>query len=213
MVWGKKTFHPIAPKKMTIAHLYWTSSDNQWSGRCDNSQVRVMRILRIFKLVRHFAGLQSLFYTLQQAYQVPGVPNYFTLIFFPGVGSPCLGCARRYSHLLVSGLPCQLLIKWITLYTFNLSLFYPFQVYFAERENQISLGDLEAVNCTGWVDGPNNEYQQFVIKTSSCRPFYENKLFGSNSYLNSMFFLSFSCWCLEVKTQIKYFFLFYLQSK
>ena len=29
-----------------------------------------MRILRIFKLVRHFAGLQSLFYTLQQAYQV-----------------------------------------------------------------------------------------------------------------------------------------------
>ena len=33
-------------------------------------KVRVMRILRIFKLVRHFAGLQSLFYTLQQAYQV-----------------------------------------------------------------------------------------------------------------------------------------------
>ena len=33
-------------------------------------QVRIMRILRIFKLVRHFAGLQSLFYTLQQAYQV-----------------------------------------------------------------------------------------------------------------------------------------------
>ena len=26
-----------------------------------------MRILRIYKLVRHFAGLQSLFYTLQQA--------------------------------------------------------------------------------------------------------------------------------------------------
>ena len=34
------------------------------------AKVRVMRILRIFKLVRHFAGLQSLFYTLQQAYQV-----------------------------------------------------------------------------------------------------------------------------------------------
>ena len=32
-------------------------------------QVRVMRILRIFKLVRHFAGLQSLIFTLQQAYQ------------------------------------------------------------------------------------------------------------------------------------------------
>ena len=28
---------------------------------------KVMRILRIYKLVRHFAGLQSLFYTLQQA--------------------------------------------------------------------------------------------------------------------------------------------------
>ena len=28
-----------------------------------------MRILRIFKLVRHFAGLQSLIFTLQQAYQ------------------------------------------------------------------------------------------------------------------------------------------------
>ena len=43
-------------------------------------QVRVMRILRIFKLVRHFAGLQSLFYTLQQAYQVYSslVPNQIT---------------------------------------------------------------------------------------------------------------------------------------
>ena len=29
-----------------------------------------MRILRIFKLVRHFAGLQSLLSTLQQAYKV-----------------------------------------------------------------------------------------------------------------------------------------------
>ena len=45
-----------------------------------------MRILRIFKLVRHFAGLQSLFYTLQQAYQVPVAPNYFTLIFFKELG-------------------------------------------------------------------------------------------------------------------------------
>ncbi len=32
--------------------------------------MQVMRILRIYKLVRHFAGLQSLFYTLQQAYKV-----------------------------------------------------------------------------------------------------------------------------------------------
>ena len=33
-------------------------------------QVRFMRILRIYKLVRHFAGLQSLLHTLQQAYKV-----------------------------------------------------------------------------------------------------------------------------------------------
>ena len=29
-----------------------------------------MRILRIFKMVRHFVGLQSLVYTLHQAYKV-----------------------------------------------------------------------------------------------------------------------------------------------
>ena len=29
-----------------------------------------MRILRIYKLVRHFAGLQSLLFTLKQAYKV-----------------------------------------------------------------------------------------------------------------------------------------------
>ena len=97
-----------------------------------------------------------------------GASNYFILIFLPGVGSPCLGCTRRHSHLLVSG---HHLIKWLTHYTLTLSLFYLFQVYFAERENQISLGDLEAVNCTGWVEGANNEYLQFVIKTSSYRPF------------------------------------------
>ena len=26
-------------------------------------------------------------------------------------------------------------------------------MYFAERESQIMLGDLGAVNCTGWVEG------------------------------------------------------------
>jgi hypothetical protein len=32
-----------------------------------------MRILRVYKLVRHFAGLQSLIYTLQQAYREMGL--------------------------------------------------------------------------------------------------------------------------------------------
>ena len=32
-----------------------------------------MRIMRIFKMVRHFAGLQSLVYTLQQAYKELGL--------------------------------------------------------------------------------------------------------------------------------------------
>ena len=48
-----------------------------------------MRILRIFKLVRHFAGLQSLFYTLQQAYQVCPASSFsltcfLFALFYPG---------------------------------------------------------------------------------------------------------------------------------
>ena len=35
--------------------------------------VRIMRILRIFKMVRHFVGLQSLVYTLHQAYKDLGL--------------------------------------------------------------------------------------------------------------------------------------------
>ena len=31
---------------------------------------QVMRILRVYRLVRHFAGLQSLFFTLQQAFGI-----------------------------------------------------------------------------------------------------------------------------------------------
>ena len=34
---------------------------------------------------------------------------------------------------------------------------FPLQVYFAERESQISLGDLNARNCTGWVEGLNKQ--------------------------------------------------------
>ena len=37
------------------------------------SHTRIMRILRIFKMVRHFVGLQSLVYTLHQAYRDLGL--------------------------------------------------------------------------------------------------------------------------------------------
>ena len=35
--------------------------------------MKVMRIFRVYKLFRHFAGLQSLLYTLQQAYKELGL--------------------------------------------------------------------------------------------------------------------------------------------
>merc|ERR1711971_771538 len=35
--------------------------------------VRVMRILRVFKMVRHFVGLQSIIYTLHEAWKELGI--------------------------------------------------------------------------------------------------------------------------------------------
>ena len=40
-----------------------------------------MRILRVYRLVRHFAGLQSLFFTLQQAFDNHSLSFTFTFTF------------------------------------------------------------------------------------------------------------------------------------
>ena len=130
-----------------------------------------MRILRIFKLVRHFAGLQSLFYTLQQAYQVNmclDFPEKLSLLFsyfLTGIGTVGLGGSCGHPHLLFPGLlliyktshhPYFVLAARFTLKSSKPGVLQssPYQVYFAERESQISLG-LDAVNCTGWVEGLN----------------------------------------------------------
>ena len=41
--------------------------------------LKLMRILRILKMVRHFVGLQSLVYTLYQAYKVKHLENNYSL--------------------------------------------------------------------------------------------------------------------------------------
>lgn len=85
-------------------------------------QIRVMRILRVFKLVRHFAGLQSLLFTLQQAYQEMGlllvlvavaILTYSSLAYFAereglgGVGGVnCTGWTMNYTSRHPTDHPC-----------------------------------------------------------------------------------------------------------
>ena len=72
-----------------------------------------MRVFRLFKLVRHFAGLQSLLHTLKQAYQVQANTWWLEVFFDPflfeivaGIGTPAGSCCCCYPHLFVSCLFC-----------------------------------------------------------------------------------------------------------
>ena len=86
-----------------------------------------MRILRIFKLVRHFAGLQSLIITLQQVkFLVPRAGPLGRLSVF-----------QAYKEL---GLLLVLIVVAILVYS---SL-----VYFAERDRDEVVG----INCTNWKE-------------------------------------------------------------
>ena len=84
---------------------------------------------RVFKLVRHFAGLQSLLHTLQQAYQVLIMKCWprqkkgwfisswnFKSGSISGAGSFIGTCGCRYSHLL---LPC--LLCWFSSQSYSLN--------------------------------------------------------------------------------------------
>ena len=89
----------------------------------DGFLYRIMRILRIFKLVRHFAGLQSLLITLQQVEKSPPrhkkIGNFFAVLF------------EAYKEL---GLLLVLIVVAILVYS---SL-----VYFAERDSSSHLGEM-----------------------------------------------------------------------
>ena len=86
-----------------------------------------------------------------------------------GIGVVGPGGSCCHSHLLLPGLlfiqTTQYIFMVFLISNFSLKSSYlqlsssphTLQVYFAERESQISLGDLNARNCTGWVEGLNKQ--------------------------------------------------------
>ena len=101
-----------------------------------------MRVFRLFKLVRHFAGLQSLLHTLKQAYQVLESIHFIMKIQHPQTSisgpSKTMIIRRRTIHFLVpfylkllQELGLLLVLVAVAILTYS-SL-----AYFAEREAQV----------------------------------------------------------------------------
>ena len=55
---------------LSFCSLGWHGGHvNHWKSWEFHPRIRIMRILRVFKMVRHFSGLRSLIYTLEKAYK------------------------------------------------------------------------------------------------------------------------------------------------